>query len=199
MYRLLAIMFALFLFTPCIKAEDQPKKFFLEDDGSVTLRMEKIESKIANLETRVAALEKSYLPPLAKPKATFTVPVPVPKAIPTTGQACAAGCNCNQASSTLAPATVPLMTLRAPVGHTHTCVNGHSWDHSMDGGTHICPFCGESAFIQDRVPKMVQTTVSPQTTATISGSPFSSGGCANGSCGTGTSKTGWYPGKRLGR
>lgn len=99
--------------------------------------------------------------------------------------------------------------VRAPVGHTHTCANGHSWDHTMDGGSHLCPFCGLPQTIQDRTPRMV-APVAPAVTSPATPSYHlcqsyslgASGGCANGSCQSGSSyspTSGWYLGKRLGR
>jgi hypothetical protein len=38
-------------------------------------------------------------------------------------------------------------------GHTHTCSQGHRWDHTMDGGTHLCPYCGEYQSTQDGYEK----------------------------------------------
>lgn len=43
---------------------------------------------------------------------------------------------------------------RAPVGHTHTCGNGHTWDHQANPG-HICLSCGLSQYTQDRSPRRV--------------------------------------------
>lgn len=37
---------------------------------------------------------------------------------------------------------------RSPIGHTHTCVNGHTWDHAANP-THTCKFCGSHQFVQD--------------------------------------------------
>jgi hypothetical protein len=75
-----------------------------------------------------------------------------------------------------APAT------REAVGHTHTCTNGHTWDHSVTSG-HTCPVpgCGLSQYYQDSYPRAVTTagaTYQPNYT-------LSSGGCANGSCSSG--------------
>lgn len=47
---------------------------------------------------------------------------------------------------------------RAPIGHTHTCANGHTWDHSANPG-HQCQTCGQSQFVQDRTPRPVTVTV----------------------------------------
>ncbi len=48
--------------------------------------------------------------------------------------------------------------VRSPVRsgnyHTHTCINGHTWDHSVTTG-HNCPICGASQFVQDRTPRPV--------------------------------------------
>lgn len=68
MKRMLAIAVALvaFGFTALpAKAEEPVKKFYLNDDGSVTLRIEAVEGQVRDLEKRVTALEeKSKLPPL---------------------------------------------------------------------------------------------------------------------------------------
>lgn len=96
--------------------------------------------------------------------------------------------------------TVPVLTHRQPMGHTHTCVNGHTWDHAMTAG-HNCPICGAAQYVQDRTPRMVTvrtttTRVVPVTTqATLPiavpgrattqypANPFQSGGgCASGNC-----------------
>lgn len=36
-------------------------------------------------------------------------------------------------------------------GHTHTCANGHTWDHTMDNGSHKCPSCGLMQFNVDTI------------------------------------------------
>lgn len=89
------------------------------------------------------------------------------------------------------------VTLKAPVGHTHTCPNGHTWDHSTNP-THTCQICGLSQFIQDSTPRMVTST---QKQYSLSESTYSSSGCAGGNCPTATSSSrgNWYPGKLLGR
>lgn len=96
-----------------------------------------------------------------------------------------------------------VMATRSPQGHTHTCPNGHTWDHSATPG-HNCPICGSAQFVQDRSPRMVTVmrTVKvetpevayasvPQTAPAIAApaqtylSPViykARGGCANGSC-----------------
>lgn len=43
---------------------------------------------------------------------------------------------------------------RAPIGHTHTCANGHTWDHQANAG-HTCQTCGLSQYVQDRTPRRV--------------------------------------------
>lgn len=84
-------------------------------------------------------------------------------------------------------------TTRAPVGHTHTCANGHTWDHSANA-THTCQFCGLSQYIQDPVARPV--TVKAAAVATPTTEPLqavfphqtyalpgaTAGGCANGNC-----------------
>ncbi len=55
-----------------------------------------------------------------------------------------------------APATKQVISVsyRQPQGHTHTCANGHTWDHAMTSG-HNCPVCGLPQYVQDRSPRMV--------------------------------------------
>lgn len=64
-------------------------------------------------------------------------------------------------------------------GHTHTCVNGHTWNHAVHAG-HDCPVCGSSQFQQDPSPRAVNLGTSQFKTFNLS----STGGCANGQCGT---------------
>jgi len=40
-----------------------------------------------------------------------------------------------------------VFVLRPARGHTHTCSHGHTWDHTMDGKSHVCPFCGEGTSV----------------------------------------------------
>jgi len=81
----------------------------------------------------------------------------------------------------------PISGFRAPVGHTHTCANGHSWDHQANP-THTCQFCGLSQYDQDPVPRMVATGTSSGVVKmqgfeqSYSLSAYSSGGCTNGQC-----------------
>ncbi len=77
--------------------------------------------------------------------------------------------------------TVPTVaTARQPSGHTHTCANGHTWDHSVTAG-HNCPVCGLSQYVQDARPRAVTAgAVSAPRTYSLP-----SGGCANGNCSTG--------------
>lgn len=78
---------------------------------------------------------------------------------------------------------------RSPIGHTHTCSRGHTWDHSANPG-HNCPVCGESQYVQDSRPRQEnvgavrsapQVQAAPVRTYTIGAS---SSGCANGQCET---------------
>jgi hypothetical protein len=99
-----------------------------------------------------------------------------------------------QAKAAPAPAyTAPAPAARAAMGHTHTCANGHTWDHGVTSG-HTCPVagCGLSQYCQDTCPRAVTTagaTYQPyQPAARSSYQPsytLSSGGCANGSCSSG--------------
>lgn len=43
---------------------------------------------------------------------------------------------------------------RQPRGHTHTCANGHTWDH-LSNPTHNCKICGLPQYIQDSRPMPV--------------------------------------------
>ncbi len=67
-------------------------------------------------------------------------------------------------------------------GHTHTCANGHTWNHATHAG-HDCPVCGLSQYIQDPVPRQVNLGGSTQFNL------GSSGGCANGQCSSGNQFT----------
>lgn len=51
--------------------------------------------------------------------------------------------------------TRTVVTYRAAVGHTHTCVNRHTWDHQANP-THTCQFCGQQQWVQDRFPSQVR-------------------------------------------
>ena len=48
-------------------------------------------------------------------------------------------------------------TTRQPVGHTHTCAHGHTWDHAANP-THRCQFCGMSQYVIDQPSRMVLVT-----------------------------------------
>jgi hypothetical protein len=90
-------------------------------------------------------------------------------------------------------ASLPQRIQRMPVGHTHTCVNGHTWDHSVTS-SHQCPECGASQYVQDSRPRMVN--VAPRKTnlemydAGRTSVHYASGGCASGQCSTSSSSTG---------
>jgi len=73
-----------------------------------------------------------------------------------------------------------LSNYRSPVGHTHTCRNGHSWDHTSNP-THNCLICGEPQYTIDPVPRLVPTTSS---TALKYSLPTSTSGCGPGGCPT---------------
>jgi hypothetical protein len=93
---------------------------------------------------------------------------------------------------------------RQPVGHTHTCANGHTWDHSVTPG-HNCPECGLPQYVQDPTPRTVTAGTpgwhAPAPFAAYQPPPagqpfgaysitggngyFGAGGCANGQCDTG--------------
>jgi len=93
--------------------------------------------------------------------------------------------------------TKTVVTYRSPMGHTHTCANGHTWDHAANP-SHVCRFCGTSQYVQDRSPRPVTVTrvVSvPASSTAVQGVPVQSprvqsfdmlfgtgGGCPNGNC-----------------
>ncbi len=115
-------------------------------------RLKDVEKKLEGVDSKLDAILVAVS---AKPKATALAPVPV---------------------------TQPPSALRTPVGHTHTCANGHTWDHTMDNGTHVCPVCRLPQTSVDTVPRMVGNTQSQPLSYSLQQSSFSSG-CANGSCG----------------
>ncbi len=106
----------------------------------------------------------------------------------------------------VATVTKTIVTTRAPVGHTHTDRNGHTWDHQANP-THTCQFCGATQYVQDTysrpvtVMRTVQVAV-PETppappappappvprTTTVAAPlyvlPQASSACANGQCST---------------
>lgn len=83
--------------------------------------------------------------------------------------------------------------------HSHTCRNGHTWSHSSSdpNASHNCPICGTFQNIVDP-GSMGRGNVGVQQSSTYS----LGGGCANGNCSIpqqSNSRSGWYPGKLLGR
>ncbi len=74
-------------------------------------------------------------------------------------------------------------TTRAPQGHTHTCSNGHTWDHAANP-SHTCEFCGQSQYVQDRTPQpvTVRPALARSQPVVATQSLQSSGSCASGSC-----------------
>lgn len=108
------------------------------------------------------------------------------------------------------PPNVRYKTFRPPVGHTHTCRNGHTWDHQVTAG-HNCPTCGLYQNVIDGPRRAVETTVytdatrdwhpTPTGTRVVTVQPDSTwpsspeirytfpqsvGGCPNGQCPTAT-------------
>lgn len=85
-------------------------------------------------------------------------------------------------------------------GHTHTCANGHTWNHATNP-THNCQVCGLSQYVQDSTPRITNQ----QSYQPLTYSLQQSGGCANGQCQsysptqTQMSNNGWFLGKNLGR
>lgn len=91
-----------------------------------------------------------------------------------------AGCSCIAQPKATPKAVSPPVAVapRAPHGHTHTCSNGHTWDHSVTS-SHNCPVCGTFQNVQDPSPRTATaapTNVSPFQTGTVTG------GCPNGNC-----------------
>jgi hypothetical protein len=103
-------------------------------------------------------------------------------------------------------------TTRAPIGHTHTCANGHTWDHAANP-THTCQFCGLNQFVVDTRPRAVTVTAAPivkqslpvravsydhewdyKTPPLLQSlySSVSAGGCANGQCATPSRGRGFF-------
>lgn len=129
---------------------------------AATVRIDRIESKQSEHEARIAKLERenAELRGMLKPVST-------PVAKPVTS-----------------------VTLRNPLGHTHTCPNcGDTWDHSKNP-THVCQICGVSVYVVDSPSRMVQVRNGqsapvqsvPVQQATYSVQTYSIGGCSNGQC-----------------
>lgn len=71
---------------------------------------------------------------------------------------------------------------RAPQGHTHTCANGHTWDHAANA-SHVCQFCGLTQMIQDRSPRPVTVLSSGNvSTRTVTAPVVRFSNCPNGNC-----------------
>ncbi len=120
----------------------------------------------------------------------------------------------NNGTKTAAVVKAPVEVVRSPIGHTHTCPAGHTWDHSITA-SHNCPFvnadgtvCGLYQNTQDPFPRPVtagsgvyQGTFQPQQFGTSVQGVTS--GCVGGrSCGIQSrpaARSGWYLGKNLGR
>lgn len=106
---------------------------------------------------------------------------------------CGVACECGDqvTIATKVPKTLPTvkqsLTVRAPVGHTHTCKNGHTWDHTATA-SHNCPICGAYQNVQDRSPRPVtvarvtNATIAHQSAPSVFVLPRASSGCANGNC-----------------
>jgi hypothetical protein len=109
----------------------------------------------------------------------------VPPAPPSTLKAacqCEA-CPCKTSNVVTAKPKASTTGFRQPRGHTHTCTNGHTWDHDANP-THTCKFCGLNQFVQDNRPRLVTVTVTPTFTPAVQKTvrTLSAGGCANGNC-----------------
>lgn len=201
----LASLALLVLAAPLYAASPDPPPVVCADPPPLVKR-------VSDLEVRMAALESKFGVKSACPNCT----------------GCVNGCNCvgggsfckNQACSTTSPLVAraaPVETfqlapsVRAAVGHTHTCANGHTWDHTVTAG-HNCPVCGLPQYVQDSRPRMVNTaggavratpvaapsSFSSETFQSYSLGGCSAGGCAGGSC-SAASGARWHPGKLLGR
>lgn len=104
----------------------------------------------------------------------------------------------NQTVSQPVPVTryVTQATYRAPVGHTHTCANGHTWDHSVTD-SHTCPVagCNLQQWTQDSYPRSVNTGgVTSYVTPAGYSTPFATSGvtsgCVGGNCPTASYSSG---------
>lgn len=87
-------------------------------------------------------------------------------------------------TKTQSPAASSAPATKVASGHTHTCSKGHTWDHTMDGGSHRCPFCGESNFVvsnRTHVTSLSTTEPSYQYSLSQSYSGCSGPGCATSS------------------
>lgn len=138
-----------------------------------------LESSAANPEDE--SLTALALASAKRVRTQSPLPGPKPQPIPT-------------AVAPAAPAPIPFpqtFSFRQPVGHTHTCVSGHSWDHAANAG-HVCEFCGESQYTQDAFPRpvLVRSAV-----AGIAAESF--GACVNGSCQSGGFQTYQQPRRGL--
>ncbi len=130
-------------------------------------RLSVLEEKVAAQEPKLDAILKAVsgkAAPVASVPASVVAP-PLPKAV-----------------------SVAVAGVRAPLSHTHTCSQGHSWDH-VANPTHNCPVCGEYVTRVDSPSRMVNVNVAAPVAVTtvseVSGSYYSisaSGGCASGQC-----------------
>lgn len=128
-------VFGLLLVAGAATAADPPKTYYLNKDGTVTARLDAVETKVESLQDTVDALRKRVAF-LEGTKEQFRPPAPAQASAPAK-----------------APATpVQVTPVPAYQGHTHTCSRGHTWDHSMDGGSHHCPACGEFQNVVDQGP-----------------------------------------------
>lgn len=76
---------------------------------------------------------------------------------------------------------------RNAIGHTHTCRNGHTWDHSVTS-SHNCPTCGQYQNLQDPTPRKVPIQRVIEVPAPVRVVPvqttirFAQPNCPNGNC-----------------
>lgn len=156
MKRSLLTLIAAVLVTSAAGAAEPPK-YYLKTDGTVEARLEKVESSVgdikdelAQLRARLARLEGAADP--IPPRAAE----PAPKA------------------PDVSAATVAKPVKTSFSGHTHTCSRGHTWDHTMDGGSHQCPTCGEVQTVIDSPGRVMRVASTAQTF----GSPCGPNGCS---------------------
>lgn len=157
----------------------------------------RLEKRVSDLEREVAALKAVVYGGAAVP----TVPAPTARAYPL-GQSFTADSGVTytlgadghyREAARVAPVVTAAASWgqtagRQPTGHTHTCANGHTWDHATHAG-HDCPVCGLSQYTQDARPRPVtvgQTRAASQPAAAVKTYTIgaSASGCANGACET---------------
>lgn len=170
---LLLALAAVVAFSARVRADDGPR-FFLNPDGSVESRVAAVESKTAALERRISALERQLAV-----KATPAVKV---ETIAETGPG----------SLGTTPATFPLKATAPATQRVQICENGRCRIVEVpvqaagnNCGSYLCPANGGAGGCDCTGCECVGV------------SPVAAAAC--GSCAGGTGRSGWYPGKLLGR